>query len=414
MNTAQFIRDNARWLSAGVLLTWSSSFGQTYFISLSAGHIRETFDLSHGEWGGIYTIGTTMSALALVQIGWIADRLRVRTLATITIAAFILVCLAMAVIQHWLLLIVVVAGLRFCGQGMMSHLALTALGRWFRAQRGRAVAIGSLGFALGEALLPMMFVAVSAVAGWRGTWVIAAISLAVFTAPALLYLLMRERTPQSIAEAHDAAGMEGRHWRRGDALGHWLFWALTPGIMAPSFMITALFFHQVHITEIKGWSLAAYVLIYPLYSAATVTANLTAGVLIDNFGSARLLPVYLLPLAIALALYGLFDGFWVAIVGLTIAAVGQGAAHGLMGSLWPEYYGTRHLGAIRSLIIALTVAASAIGPGVTGWLIDVGIGFETQCLYMALYLVAMSLAFAIVSRQALRMMQAGPRQISRQ
>ena len=60
-----FLRDNAPWLTAGVLLTFLSSFGQTFFISIFAGHIREAFDLSHGQWGGIYTLGTTASALPL-------------------------------------------------------------------------------------------------------------------------------------------------------------------------------------------------------------------------------------------------------------------------------------------------------------------------------------------------------------
>ena len=168
MTTFDFAKANSRWLAAGILLTWSSSFGQTYFISLSAGHIREVFALSDGEFGAVYTIGTVLSAVTLVQVGWLADRLRVRTLAAYVIVPFAAMCVAMAVIHHWLLLIAVVAGLRFCGQGMMSHLALTAMGRWFRAQRGRAVAICSLGFALGEALLPIIFVSVSAVVGWRG------------------------------------------------------------------------------------------------------------------------------------------------------------------------------------------------------------------------------------------------------
>ncbi len=113
-----------------------------------------------------------------------------------------------------------------------------------------------------------------------------------------------------------------------------------------------------------------------------------------------MLSTYLLPLACAFALFGSYDGFWVAPVGLTIAALSQGAAQGLMGSIWPEYYGTRHLGAIRSLIVAFTVAASAIGPGITGWLIDLGIGFETQCIYMACYLVAVSGVFVAVARSA--------------
>ena len=62
MHTGRFIIDNARWLGAGVLLAFLSSFGQTYFISVFAGEIRTAFGLSNGQWGGIYTLGTTASA----------------------------------------------------------------------------------------------------------------------------------------------------------------------------------------------------------------------------------------------------------------------------------------------------------------------------------------------------------------
>ena len=65
----------------------------------------------------------------------------------------------------------------------------------------------------------------------------------------------------------------------------------------------------------------------------------------------------------------------------------------MLGSIWAEYYGTNNLGAIRSLVIAFTVAASALGPGVTGWLIDVDIDIETQCVAMAVYLVVVSAIF---------------------
>ena len=108
-------------------------------------------------------------------------------------------------------------------------------------------------------------------------------------------------------------------------------------------------------------------------------------------------------MAIGFALYGMFSGFWVAPVGLAIIAVSQGAAQALLGSIWPEYYGTRHLGAIRSLVVAFTVAGSAIGPGITGWLIDLGIGFERQCLFMALYLLAACTLFIAIARAAAAM-----------
>ena len=60
MHIPAFLRDNSRWLAAGMLLTFLSSFGQTFFISIFAGDIRDTFGLSHGAWGGIYALGTTL------------------------------------------------------------------------------------------------------------------------------------------------------------------------------------------------------------------------------------------------------------------------------------------------------------------------------------------------------------------
>jgi len=69
MDTLAFLRLNGRWLSAGALLALMSSFGQTFFISVFAGEIREEFALSHSAWGGIYTLGTAVSAVLMVWAG---------------------------------------------------------------------------------------------------------------------------------------------------------------------------------------------------------------------------------------------------------------------------------------------------------------------------------------------------------
>jgi len=400
MRLLQFIRENARWLGAGVLLTCSSSFGQTYFIALSAAHVQEAFGLSHGGWGGIYTMGTLMSAAMLMQVGRLADRFKVKTLALATLALFIVMCLAMAMVTHWIMLVFVVFGLRFCGQGMMSHLSLTAMGRWFRGNRGRAVAIASVGFSLGEGLLPISFVLLTGVIGWRFGWVTAAVILALLVVPLLMHLLREERSPQSMSDSQHSAGLAGRHWSRGDAMRHWLFWALLPGFLAPSFISTSLFFHQVHLTEIKGWHIASYVATYPIYSAFSVLANFAAGMIADRFGAARLLPVYLLPTGVAMLVMGLATNFWWGPVALVMIGITQGASQAMIGSIWPEYFGTRNLGSIRAFAVAAMVFSTAIGPGITGFLIDRGVGFEVQCLWMGGYVAIISLIFIGVSRAA--------------
>ena len=81
MNTLTFIRTNSRWLFGGLLLTIFSSFGQTYFIALFGAEIRQTFDLSHGDFGGIYMIGTLTSAATLVWVGRVVDHYSVSAVA---------------------------------------------------------------------------------------------------------------------------------------------------------------------------------------------------------------------------------------------------------------------------------------------------------------------------------------------
>ena len=136
-----FLRANARWIGAGFLLTFFSTVGQTTFISISAGHIRTEYGLSHGGWGLVYMLGTLASALTLPHLGVIVDRYSVRQ-----VVAFITIMLAcaagmMAVSAHIVLLFLTIYLLRLFGQGMMPHTAYTATARWFSAQRGKALSL---------------------------------------------------------------------------------------------------------------------------------------------------------------------------------------------------------------------------------------------------------------------------------
>jgi MFS family permease len=390
---AEFLRANSPWLAAGLLLAFSSSFGQTYFIAMFAEPLRQTFGLSHGEWGRLYTIATLCSAVALVQAGRAADRFRVRTIAFVILGLFALVCVAMANVQSVLMLGFVIFGLRFCGQGMMSHISMTAMGRWFVRARGRAVAFAALGYPLGEALFPFAAVALSVSIGWRETWLVAAAVLAFVFGPVLALLLRRERSPAGTREDDLSPGLGGRHWSRPEVLRHRVYWALMPGVMAPPFISTALFFHQAHVVAIKEWDLVVYAAAFPLFSLTGILSALVSGALIDRFGTPRLLPFYLLPLGGALLLLGTLEGDWTLFPYLALIGMTTGVGSTVLGALWAELYGTRNLGSIRALAVAGMVFGTALGPGVTGSLIDAGIGFRLQCIFMALYILAVSAFF---------------------
>ena len=379
----------------------ATGFGQTFFISLYAGEWRAEFNLSHGDWGAIYMAATLTSAAVITQAGRLADHWRARSLSMAILAAFALICVGIANASSWWMLCALIFGLRFCGQGMLSHLAVTAMAKWFRANRARAVATASFGFSLGEAILPAVALTVIAMIGWRASWLVAAGFLVFLVAPLLLWLLRRERSPQAMTETVASPGMDGRHWTRGEMMRHWSFWALMPGLLGPSWIGTTMFFQIIHLTEVKDWAAIDYAaLAYPAYSVVTVLASFAFGWAADRTSALRLLPVYLLGWAAGSALMGASGGLWAGVFALAVAGIGSGGVTVVHGAIFAELYGTRWLGGIKAIAAAVMVLASALGPGVSGALLDAGVPFETQCYGMAAYLIVVSAWFAFVSRRA--------------
>ncbi|MFB6259411.1 MAG: MFS transporter, partial [Thiohalorhabdaceae bacterium] len=57
-------------------------------------------------------------------------------------------------------------------------------------------------------------------------------------------------------EAAETATSGPRQWRRGEVLRDPRFYLLLPAVLAAPLIVTALFFHQVHVEEAKGWELS--------------------------------------------------------------------------------------------------------------------------------------------------------------
>lgn len=397
----RFIRENTPFLATGALLSFLSSFGQTYFIAIFGSEIRETYGLSNGDWGLIYMIGTGASALLMVFAGGLADRFRVRTLGIVVVLLLASACLFMAFNTAVALLPFVIFALRFTGQGMTSHMSTVAMSRWFVATRGRALAVAAFGFMIGEATLPLTMVWLKTMIEWRTLWVLSALFCVAMTV--ILFKLLRlERTPQAVADETSATGMFGKNWTRADALRHPFFWAMVPAVMSFSGFATAFWFHQAHFAEIKGWSHLSLVAVFPLGTIALSLSTIAYGWAIDRFGAVRLLPFYLLPLVVAFILHWYAPNLiWTAFAVILMGIAGGGQAT-LLNACWAELYGTRHIGSIKSAATALMVLGSAIGPGLSGWLIDIGVGFEVQQLGYAAVFAFAALIIILPVRTALK------------
>ena len=403
-----FLRDNLRWLAAGFLLTFASAFGQTWFISLFAGFIKDEYGLTDGSWGSLYTVATLTAAALMFWRGSWADSVRLARLAPAVALVFAAAALGMAFSQSIWVLGIALFLLRFCGQGMFSHIAMTAMGRWFEARRGRAVSISNLGHPAGEVVVPLVAVFAIGTIGWHATWGVVAAVLVFIVVPLLLYLLSEARAPRGASGSFELPGLEGRHWRRRDAARHWLLPALLPIILTPGFISTVVFFHQVHVAEVKGWTLASMAPGYSAFAVTTVASALAAGWAADRFGPHRLLPALLIPMAIGVAIIGPADHVVAWYLALGFIGLTQGTASALWGVILPVVYGTRHLGSVRSLVTTVIVMSTAIGPGITGILIDASVSFPVQSLFMGLWCIGLSAFCYVVQRRLAQELQPVP------
>jgi MFS family permease len=396
-----FLFDNPRFLAFGLLLTAASSFGQTFCIALFGGDLRSAFGLSNGGFGAVYTTATLASAACLPWLGRQLDHMDLRVYASAVSLALagsvLLLGAAGGLITLWL----AVFGLRLCGQGLMGHTAVTSMARYFRERRGVAISIAASGHALGEAALPALALLTAAAFGWRGAWSIFAGALALVLVPAIFVLLRGhgERHARYLAEV----GRPGEMLAAGGTVG-WsatrllrdpAFRLVLPMVLTPACLATGFLFHQVPLAEAKGWPLELLARAFVGYAAGAVAGSLLTGVLIDRFGARRLLPFYLLPFAGALVAVALADRPAVAFLFLAGTGLTAGASGIVLGALWAELYGTRELGAIRSVASALMVFASGLSPFLFGWLIDQGASPETIALGSTVWIGAVLLRLRV-------------------
>jgi MFS family permease len=392
-----FIKENFRWIAGGFALTFFSSFGQTYFISASIAEWQAAFGLSHGEFGRLYMYATLGSAACLPVIGRMVDHVAADKMIAFVVPALAGAALLAGFATTLMLLVFAIFLLRLLGQGMMTHMALTATGRWFHAERGRAVSLVVLGHQGGEATIPLVFSLITLAYGMQAGWSVAALLLLVVGLPFCYWAYSVPREPHSPGAKSDKPARHVRSWMRREVVRDPIFWVLLTGVLAPGFIGTTIFYHQDYMAALNGWPPQLFATSLVALSLTTVVVALLTGSIVDRHGAVSVLPFFLLPLSASCLVLAL-SGPPVVLYGvMVLLGISYGASSTLFGSLWPEIYGTAYLGAIRAVTVSAVVVATAAGPGLTGTLIDQGVALPEQMLYLGFYCLAATAAMGIAA-----------------
>ena len=394
-----FIKNNFRWIAGGFMLTFLSSFGQTYFISSSIAEWQTAFDLSHGQIGRIYMFATLGSAACLPFLGRLVDSVPAHTMIAFVVPVLAGATLMAGYASSVLVLVAAIFLLRLFGQGMMTHMALTATGRWFAAERGRAISLVVLGHQGGEATLPLAFSTIAIAYGYQTGWIAGAAALLLVGLPFSYWAYRVPREPHSKGGDLGKPSRHVRSWTRAEVMRDPVFWILLSGVLAPGFIGTTIFYHQNYMTTLNAWPPQLFAQSLMVLASTTVVFALAMGAIIDRVGANKVLPIFLIPLSAACFAMAMSGPAYSLFIVMVLLGISYGISSTLFGSLWPENYGVSHLGSIRSVTVSAMVIATAAWPGLTGTLIDQGISLPTQMISFGGYclLAAGAMTFASFS-----------------
>lgn len=374
-----FFKDNFRKVSFGWLLTFFSSFGQTFLISLYVPEIVRDFQITEGTFGAIYAGCTVISSIVMLTVGHTVDHKPVKKVTAFTIFSLAFSSILLGFSYNIGLLFIALIGLRLTGQGLMSHISMTVISKYFDKNRGKALSISSLGYSVGEAIFPVI---IALIIGWFD-WRIAAIASGIAL---LLYLVRLKFT--NLADFDKQLSGEGRPSTLSllkdykKVVFEKKFGIMMPASFVLSFTVTAIFFYQYVFVADKDWSIQLYATFFTVYAITRFLFSLFGGLWVDKYTARVLFRYFLIPLTLGILPFAFMDSIIGALIFLVMAGITVGMSGTVQTALIAEMYGTAKMGAIRSVFTMFMVLSTALGPLLVGFLIDLKIPFSTIMLIL--------------------------------
>lgn len=405
--------------TVGVLM---SIPGQTMGVSVFTDSILEATGLSRLTVSNAYLAGTLLSGLSLPWAGTRVDRLGARPAGFVASVGLGLMLLFMSAVDRWaealggsvaattIVLSIGFFGLRFLGQGVLTMVSRTMLGRWFDRRRGLAAGISGVAIGFGFGVAPRIFDDWIRASTWRGAWT--EMGLVVAIGMALVALLFFRNDPESCG-----LRMDGRPpatsdepepdevvYSRKEALQTLAFWAVTASLACHALLVTGITFHIVDLGASVGLDRSAAVRLFLPLSVIATVVGLVGGALGDRLPVRSLLVALLMAEGLGIvAAADLSHRFWLAVVGLGIAS---GLFNPISTIAYPRFFGRRHLGAIVGVEMMSLVIASALGPSLLAASRSI-FGLYSPALYGSLLLPGTAMILVLGFRHPAKQPAAG-------
>lgn len=397
-----FFKQNKFLLIYGILLTFLSSFGQTFLIALYLPNLQEAFNLSDSGFSFIYSGATILSAFSITWLGRFIDKINFIKFTLIVMTGLVLMLLLFSQSYFLAVLFFALYGLRLFGQGLLTHTSITAMARFFELGRGKAISIASLGHPIGEVLLPFIVVSAIYAFGWRYAVFFSALLVAV-AIPIVLYLLKKNTNFSQLKKYVPVkfSKNESAHANPINIIKSKAFWVIMPSSMISACIGTGFLLFKLKMGLTFGWSATFVAVGFSAYAIGNALANLVGGILADKFSGKKMFVLYLFPAILGFISLLISTQQWAYITLIGGIGITNGFGGTVKNVALTELYGTKIIGSVRSLFITVMVFSTALGPLLFGVLLDLSFTFlEITIIALVVYVLVTINSLRILKLQA--------------
>lgn len=365
--------------------------GQTYSISLFINAYIDGFGWSRSAISSLYSAATLCAGLTLPTVGAWVDRAGHRRAMAVAAILLSSACFFMSLVMHPIMLFIGFFMLRLFGQGAMTLIPNVLVPQWFHLYRGRALSLMSLGVVLGSAITPRVNNFFLNNYGLSGAWQFWSCMLIVIMVPSALKFVVN--SPEELGLFPDGKTQDAQSvklsgivsdWTLDEAMRTGAFKRMLACMAVPSLVNTGVTFHMVSIVSTKGYNADFAATLLALTAMTQFPVTFLGGWLADRIPVHRLkvisftlMAASLLLLAkeltmASLLLFACLSGFSTALDSVS------------SGVLWPNYFGRKNLGSIRSITMTAVVVGAAAGPLPLAFAYDYYGGYGESLVMLAL------------------------------
>lgn len=374
--------------------------GRTQGLGLITEPLIADLGLSRVTYAELNFWATILGAAGAIGIGQAIDRFGSRVVLTLVAIALGATVLLMSRTRGMWDLAIWLTLTRALGQSALSVISLAIVGQWFVRRIDRAMAVFSVVMSVGFMLAFPTVGWLVQTGGWRSAWFTIGLALVAGLAP-VAWLIVR-RSPESCGMEADgvrgdvgsAPAPTGHHWRH--AMATPAFWVFAIGTALYGLVASGIGLFNESILAERGFGPGVYYQTLVVTAITALAGNGLGGWLAGRVPLLTLLSMSLATLAAGVVVLPFVTALPQVMAWAVAMGLGGGLIMVLFFSVWPRVFGRRHLGVIQGAAQALTVLASALGPLLLAWCLDLTGSYRSVFLLLSAVIAAVAVACAFV------------------